>query len=152
MVVEHGAFWHFTHNKIAVATLLAWFLAQTIKIILGLRNEKKFNFKWFVGSGGMPSSHAAGVAALATSVGIQEGAGSAIFVVALMFAIVVIFDAQGVRRSTGQQATILNQILDDIYFKGKIQEDRLKELVGHTPIQVFAGIAVGLAVTFLMFM
>ncbi|MBD3379875.1 MAG: divergent PAP2 family protein [Candidatus Omnitrophica bacterium] len=148
---EHTAFWYFVHNKVAIIAFMGWFIAQTIKVVIGLIYEKRFNFKWFVGSGGMPSSHAAGVTALATAIGLQEGASSAIFVLALMLAIIVIFDAQGVRRSTGQQAEILNKIMDDIYFRGKIQEDRLKELIGHTPVQVFAGIGVGLAVGFLLF-
>ena len=139
---------YFIHNKVVIVTFFGWFTAQVIKVIIGVVVEKRFNFKWFVGTGGMPSSHSAGVAALTTAVGIQEGIGSAIFVVALMFAVVVIFDAQGVRRSTGKQAEILNKILDDIYWKKKIQEDRLKELIGHTPVQVIAGIAVGLAVAF----
>ncbi|MGD2279042.1 MAG: divergent PAP2 family protein [Candidatus Omnitrophota bacterium] len=139
---------YFIHNKVVIVTFFGWFTAQVIKVIIGILVEKRFNFKWFVGTGGMPSSHSAGVAALATAVGIQEGVGSAIFVVALMFAIVVIFDAQGVRRSTGKQAEILNKILEDIYWKKKIQEDRLKELIGHTPVQVIAGIGVGLAVVF----
>jgi acid phosphatase family membrane protein YuiD len=149
---QHTTFWYFTHNKVAMTTLLAWFVAQTIKVITGVLKEKRFNFKWFVGTGGMPSSHVAGVTALATCVGMQEGVGTAIFAVTLMFTIVVISDAQGVRWSTGKQAEILNKIMDDIYWKKRIQEDRLKELIGHTPIQVFAGIAVGLAVGLIAYM
>lgn len=137
---------HFLNNKVAQTTFLGWFAAQSIKVLIGVFAEKRFNFKWFVGTGGMPSSHAAGVTALTTSIGIQDGVGSSIFVVTLLFTIIVICDAQGVRRSTGKQAEILNRMMDDIYFKKKIQEDRLKELVGHTPIQVFAGIFVGLIV------
>ena len=141
----------FLHNKVAITTFFGWFTAQVIKVIIGVIVEKRFNFKWFVGTGGMPSSHVAGVVALTTSVGIQEGVGTAIFIVALLFAIVVIFDAQGVRRATGQQAETLNKILDDIYWKKRIQEDRLKELIGHTPTQVFAGLGVGLIVAFLFY-
>lgn len=136
----------FLTNKVAQTTFIAWFLAQSFKVMIGVINEKRFNFKWFVGTGGMPSSHSAGVTALATSVGIQDGVGSSLFVATLLFTIIVICDAQGVRRSTGQQAEILNKIMDDIYRKKNIQEDRLKELVGHTPIQVLAGICVGLGV------
>ena len=136
----------FLNNKVAQTTFLAWFCAQSIKVLIGVFSEKRFNFKWFVGTGGMPSSHAAGVTALVMSIGIQDGVASSIFVVTLLFAIVVICDAQGVRRSTGKQAEILNKVMDDMYFRKRIQEDRLKELVGHTPIQVFAGIFVGLAV------
>ncbi|MGB2601444.1 MAG: divergent PAP2 family protein [Candidatus Omnitrophota bacterium] len=147
----HSAFWYFAHNKVAMTTFLAWFVAQTIKVIAGVITEKKFNFKWFVGTGGMPSSHVAGVIALVTSVAIQSGPDTAIFAVTLMFAIVVICDAQGVRWSTGKQAEILNRIMDDIYWKKRIQEDRLKEFIGHTPLQVWAGIAVGLFVAFVAY-
>lgn len=145
---EHSAFWYFLHNKTVAATFFGWFAAQTIKVIIGVIREKRFNFKWFVGTGGMPSSHAAGVTALSTAVGLYEGVGTSLFCVALMFTVVVICDAQGVRRATGKQAEILNKVMEDIYWKKKIQEDRLKELVGHTPIQVIAGILVGLAVGF----
>lgn len=147
----HSAFWYFTHNKVAMTTLLGWFVAQTIKVVAGVIKEKKFNFKWFVGTGGMPSSHVAGVTALVTSVAIQSGPDTPLFAVTLMFAIVVICDAQGVRWSTGKQAEILNKIMDDIYWKKRIQEDRLKEFIGHTPIQVWAGIVVGLFVAFVSY-
>jgi acid phosphatase family membrane protein YuiD len=145
------SFIDFLQNKVVIATFLAWFIAQLLKVAIGAVVEKRFNFRWFVGTGGMPSSHTAGVSALATSVGIQEGAGTAIFVVALLFAIVVICDAQGFRRSAGKQAEVLNRILDDIYWKKRIQEDRLKELLGHTPIQVFAGLALGIGIPFLLY-
>jgi hypothetical protein len=143
---EHGAFWHFLHNKTAVTTLVAWFVAQSIKVGLGVIREKRFNFKWFVGTGGFPSSHASGVTALTAAVAFQEGVGTTLFTITLMFAIVVISDARGVRYSTGKQAEILNKMLDDIYWKKHIQEDRLKELVGHTPVQVLAGMLIGFAV------
>ncbi|MBD3295902.1 MAG: divergent PAP2 family protein [Candidatus Omnitrophica bacterium] len=129
-----------------MTTFTAWFVAQSIKVGLGVVREKRFNFKWFVGTGGFPSSHAAGVTALTSAVAFQEGVGTTLFTVTLMFAIVVISDARGVRYSTGKQAEILNRMLDDIYWKKHIQEDRLKELVGHTPVQVLAGMAVGIAV------
>ncbi|MFQ5953234.1 MAG: divergent PAP2 family protein [Candidatus Omnitrophota bacterium] len=150
-MLEKVSFYAFFHSKIVIVTFCGWLAAQIIKVIIGVMVEKRFNFKWFVGTGGMPSSHAAGVTALATAVGIQEGTGTAIFVVALMFAVIVICDAQGVRRATGKQAEVLNKILDDIYWRKQIQEDRLKELIGHTPVQVFAGIAVGLATGFLFY-
>ena len=142
----HGAVWQFFHNNVVVITFFGWFIAQVIKVAIGVITEKRFNFKWFVGTGGMPSSHVAGVTAMVSSVAIYEGVSTALFGVTLMFAIVVICDAQGVRRSTGQQAEILNKIMDDIYLKKEIPDDRLKELIGHTPIQVLAGILVGLAV------
>ncbi len=147
----HGIFYQFFHNPVVGATFLGWFIAQTVKVVVGVVKERRFNFKWFVGTGGMPSSHAAGVTAMATSVGLYEGTGTAIFGVTLMFTVVVICDAQGVRRATGQQAEILNRIMEDIYWKKKIQENRLKELIGHTPIQVIAGIFLGLFVGFVLY-
>ncbi len=124
----------------------AWFIAQTIKVILGVVREKRFNFRWFIGTGGMPSSHAAGVSALATTCGLNIGFDTVIFAMAVVFAIVTMFDAQGVRRSTGQQAEILNKIMDDIYWRGKIEESRLKELIGHTPIEVIIGSILGILI------
>ena len=99
----------------------------------------------------MPSSHAAGASALATCVGMQQGFNSAVFAVAAAFAMVTMFDAQGVRRATGHQATILNKMMDDMYWKGQIEEKRLKELVGHTPIQVIGGFLFGIFWALLLF-
>jgi len=139
----HSFFPEIFQNRIFLITMAVWILAQTIKVIFGVFKEKRFNFRWFIGTGGMPSSHAAGASALATSVGLEYGFNSPLFAVAAAFAMVTMFDAQGVRRSTGYQATILNKMMDDIYWKGQIEEQRLKELVGHTPIEVLAGFAFG---------
>lgn len=132
------------HNRIFLITLTVWILAQATKVIGGYFKEKRFNFRWFIGTGGMPSSHAAGASALATCIGLDQGFDSAIFAIAASFAMVTMFDAQGVRRATGLQATILNKMMEDIYWKGQIEEKRLKELVGHTPIQVLAGFLFGI--------
>ncbi|MFH1360496.1 MAG: divergent PAP2 family protein [Candidatus Omnitrophota bacterium] len=135
-----------TSNDILVITAIAWASAQCLKVFLGVIREKKFNFKWFIGTGGMPSSHAAGATALAMSCGLKMGFDSVFFALATVFAVVTMFDAQGVRRSTGQQAGILNQIMDDLYWKGKIESERLIELIGHTPIQVLIGSIIGLLI------
>jgi len=132
---------------ILLTSFIAWLIAQSLKVLLGVIKERKFNFKWFVGTGGMPSSHAALVSALATSVGLHMGFTSPYFAIALVFAIVVLFDAQGVRRSSGKQAEILNMILEDMYWKKRIKEDRLKELLGHTPVEVMAGTVLGIFVS-----
>jgi acid phosphatase family membrane protein YuiD len=132
------------HNHVLMVTLLAWAFAQTIKVSLGVLRTKRFDFRWFIGTGGMPSAHAAGSSALAVVIGLDYGFGSVLFALAAVFAVVTMFDAQGVRRSSGKQASILNKILDDIYWKGKIEEDRLKELIGHTPIEVFMGSVIGI--------
>ena len=139
----------FSKNYIFGTTVAAWLIAQTIKVVLGVFREKRFDFRWFVGTGGMPSSHAAGVSALATSIGISYGFDSALFAVVLVFTLVVLFDAQGVRRATGRQARILNKITDDIYWQGKIGEGRLRELIGHTPLEVIAGFFLGVIIAVL---
>jgi len=137
-------------NNVLIVTAWAWVTAQLIKVILGVAREKKFNFRWFVGTGGMPSAHSAGVSALALSCGLTSGFDSVIFAVSLMFAIVTMFDAQGVRHATGKQAEILNKVMEDIYWQGKIQEGRLKELIGHTPLEVLVGCLIGILVTFVL--
>jgi len=116
-----------------IAVFLSWFLSQLAKVIRGWRFEKRFNFRWLFDTGGMPSSHSAGVCALATAVGITTGARSTLFAVTCIFAFTTMFDAQGVRRQSGKQAEALNRILDDLYAQKGIQLDPLKELFGHTP-------------------
>jgi uncharacterized protein len=133
-------------NKIFLTTLSAWVIAQTIKVTIGVIREKRFDFRWFVGTGGMPSSHAAGASCLATAIGLDYGFGSVYFALAASFAAVVMFDAQGVRRATGKQARILNKITEDIYWRGRINDNRLRELVGHTPIEVIVGALLGIAI------
>ena len=131
------------HNKVLIVTLTVWAIAQGIKVSLGIIREKRFNFKWLIGTGGMPSSHAAGATALATTCGLEAGFDSISFALAAVFAMVTMFDAQGVRRSAGQQAVILNQMIDEMYWKQKFETGRLMELFGHTPLQVIIGALLG---------
>ena len=148
MELIRNGFAEFATNKVFFVSLYAWLLAQTLKVIIGVIRERRFDFRWFVGTGGMPSSHAAVVSALSTAVGLRSGFGSVVFVVAVVFSIIVIFDAQGVRRASGKQAEVLNKMMEDIYWKHRIQEDRLKELLGHAPLEVIVGIICG--VTFVL--
>ena len=141
----------FFSNSILWTSVASWFIAQSIKVALGFSREKRFNFRWFVGTGGMPSSHAAGVSALATSIGITYGFDSALFAITLTFTSIVLFDAQGVRLNAGKQAEILNKMLDDIYWKKKLDEKKLKEFLGHTPIEVWAGTILGILVSLLLY-
>lgn len=138
-------------NKIFFAGFWSWFVAQTIKVILGVFRERRFNFKWFVGSGGMPSSHVALTCGLTTSVGFFYGFDSGLFAVAFMVLVITMFDAQGVRRHSGKQAEALNKILDDLYAHKGIQPDRLKQLFGHSPLEVFAGGFVGIVIASLIY-
>lgn len=138
-------------NYILWASVAAWVVAQAIKVALGIIREKRFNFRWFVGTGGMPSSHAAGVSALATSIGVTYGFDSALFAVTVIFTLIVLFDAQGVRLSAGKQAEILNKMLEDIYWKKKLDEEKLKQFLGHTPVEVIAGMFLGIIVSLLLY-
>ena len=137
-------------NRILWACLSSWFAAQVLKVLLGIYREKRFNFKWFVGSGGMPSSHAATVASLAAAFGLVYGFDSALFAAVSVFAFIIMFDAQGVRRQSGKQAEALNHILDDINAQKGISGERLKELFGHTPVEVLAGAFIGILVATLV--
>ncbi len=137
-------------NEAVVAWFLASLVAQGIKILLGMVRTRHFDFRWLLGTGGMPSAHAAGVSAVSTSVGIQTGFDSPLFAIALAFTIITLFDAQGVRRWSGRQAQVLNRLIADLYFKRQIEEQRLKELLGHTPVEVLAGMGVGIAIALLL--
>ncbi|MFH1128807.1 MAG: divergent PAP2 family protein [Candidatus Omnitrophota bacterium] len=149
--MENNIFIQLLSNKIFITTLLTWLIAQSIKVLIGVIRQKRFDFRWFVGTGGMPSSHVAGASCLATAVGLDYGFDSVYFALAASFAIVVMFDAQGVRRATGKQARILNKLMEDIYWKGKIHEGRLRELIGHTPIEVIGGFLLGVIIAFLAY-
>jgi len=138
-------------NKVLCATLTAWFVAQTLKVLLAVRRKRQFDVRWFLGTGGMPSAHSAGVSALAIAVGRQIGFHTPGFAVALIFALVTMFDAQGVRRSVGRQAVALNKMFDELYLKGQVSQERLMELLGHTPIEVFVGAALGCGIASLFF-
>ena len=136
-------FTQLSQNRVFTATIISWFTAQIIKILIAVINKRRFNFKWLIGTGGMPSSHCAATAALATTLGLEYGFHTGIFAIGLGFAIVTMFDAQSARRAVGKQAEILNKMVEDIYFKKPIKEERLIELIGHTPVQVIAGAILG---------
>ena len=142
----------FANNQIMLCALLSWFIAQVLKIPTNLITEKRLDWKRILGSGGMPSSHTSFVVALTIMVGAVEGFGSALFAVSFTLAAIVMYDATGVRRETGTQAQVINKILRNVFIDGKpISEDNLKELVGHTPLQVLAGILIGIGNALLMY-
>lgn len=140
----------FPEWKAFVAVGLSWFIAQSIKMIQQVIRQRRFNLKWIFDTGGMPSAHSASVASLATAVGLFYGFFSIISLISVAFAIVTMFDAAGVRRAVGKQAKVLNKMTDELYESGQIGETRLKELLGHTPIQVFAGAFIGIVLTLLI--
>jgi len=131
-------------NQAFFTWLIACLVSQTIKILGGVIRLRRFDFRWLVGTGGMPSTHASGVTALCVAIGFETGFDSPLFAAVVAFTVVTLFDAQGVRRWSGRQAQVLNKMMEDMYFKRRIQEQRLKELLGHTPIEVLAGMGIGL--------
>ncbi|MBR2879029.1 MAG: divergent PAP2 family protein [Clostridia bacterium] len=138
-------------NKIIGCALMAWFAAQALKVLIDLLLKRKLNIGRMIGSGGMPSSHSAMVTALAVAVGRTEGAASVLFAICAVLAAIVMYDAAGVRRETGEQAKIINQMVENWIDDDTDFGRELKELVGHTPLEVFAGAALGIAIGFIMF-
>lgn len=141
-------------NEILTVSLVAWFTAQVLKTIINFILLGEFQLERMWGDGGMPSAHSATVCALVIATGRSEGIHSAVFAVACVMAIITMHDAMGVRRETGRQAVVLNRMIEqwiDVTEKNSpfLQNMHLKEMVGHTPLQVLAGMAVGVAVGFL---
>ncbi len=134
------------HNKCVYIPFILWFLIQTFKVLTELIVNKKLDVKRIIGAGGMPSSHSAVVCSLATCIGKQYGFDSGIFAISMVMAFVVMYDAAGVRRAAGKQARILNKILETPGLTtGEVQE-KLVEVLGHTPIQVFVGAILGITI------
>ncbi len=130
-------------NRVFQASVIPWIGAQILKVIIELLWRRKLNLRLLTSAGGMPSSHSSLVCALATAIGIREGTGSSIFILSVTLALVVMYDAAGVRRAAMQQARILNQIIDELFQGHPISETRLRELLGHTPIEVVVGALLG---------
>ncbi|KAI3728385.1 hypothetical protein L6452_17019 [Arctium lappa] len=131
---------HVHMNYALLSALIAFALAQSIKVFTTWYREKRWDLKQLVGSGGMPSSHSATVTALAVAVGLQDGAAGSTFATALILACVVMYDATGVRLHAGRQAEVLNQIVYELPAEHPLAQSRpLRELLGHTPPQVVAG-------------
>ena len=134
-----------TGYEALAAGLLAAFIAQLIKFVIFTIKTRKVNFKIFTTTGGMPSSHSAGVMGLATTVGIIEGFISMLFAIAFGYALITMYDAAGVRRAAGKTAACLNRMMEDFY-KHDVQAigGKLKELLGHTPFEVIMGALFGI--------
>jgi acid phosphatase family membrane protein YuiD len=132
------------------AALSAWLAAQFTKMLCALWLTRRLDFRYLVSTGGMPSAHSAMVCGLATSVGLRAGFGSPMFVLSLAFAIVVMFDASTVRRAAGLQATLLNEIIDELFKEHHFSERKLAELLGHTRLEVFLGMVIGILVALLV--
>ncbi len=138
-------------NMALVVPICAWAIAQLVKVLVALLQGKGLDFRYLVSSGGMPSAHSAVVTALATAVGMIQGFGSVVFGIAVILALVVVYDAAGVRQSVSQQSAILNRIVRELRLRQPLTrlEADLRELIGHTPFQVIVGAALGIAVAWL---
>ncbi|HPJ22242.1 MAG TPA: divergent PAP2 family protein [Clostridia bacterium] len=140
----------FTYKYLTIP-FVSWVAAQALKFIIDLIVRRKIDYRRLLGSGGMPSSHSAFVVSLSTVVGIGVGFESALFGVTLAFSLIVMYDAAGVRRAAGKQAKVLNRMFHHNKGKGEFHlEEDLKELIGHTPVEVIAGALLGLAISVLL--
>ncbi|WP_250277438.1 divergent PAP2 family protein [[Clostridium] colinum] len=139
------------NNKIIQTSALSWFIAQMIKIIIDCIKNKTINPALIVSSGGMPSSHSSFVTSLACATGLKEGFSSTLFAITFVLSMVVMYDASGVRRAAGKQAEVLNIFIANFEKHGIKIDSKLKELLGHSPIEVFAGAILGIAVAIVMF-
>ncbi len=138
------------HNETIWAGFIAWFLAQLVKTVGNIIATHKMDLSFLFKLGGMPSSHSALVCAVAASIGFRTGFDSAFFALAVTFAAVVMFDAQSVRRAAGQQARLLNQIIEEIFKEHRLSQEKLVELLGHTRLEVFFGMVMGILVAIVM--
>ena len=132
--------------KFLLAPLVAWAIAQAAKVILTSWRQRRLNLRVLAETGGMPSSHAAIVMGMTTAVGKYAGVSSAPFAIALIFSFVVMYDAAGLRRAAGRQAAILNRLVEDLVHMRGMQEQKLRELLGHTPVEVVVGALLGIGV------
>lgn len=131
-------------NSVLWSSICSWAIAQFIKILIELIKTKKINTALIVSSGGMPSSHSSFVTAMTTSIGIKEGFNSSIFALSAVFSLVVMYDAAGVRRAAGYQAAAINMLFDRMEDQGVKLDKKLKELLGHSPVEVAAGAVLGI--------
>ena len=137
-------------NKYLLVPIILWFAIQAFKVIIELIKTKQFNFKRIMGPGGMPSSHSAVASSIAILIGKDAGFDSMIFALAVIFACVVMYDAAGIRRAAGKQAALLNKIVNTPGLSGLEVQEKLAEVLGHSPVQVFVGALIGIIVGFIV--
>ncbi len=136
-------------NVVLMSALTAWFLAQVLKTLTSYWKHREFRAERLVGAGGMPSSHTSLVVGLASAVALHDGVSSPLFAVSAVLAGIVMYDAAGVRRAAGKQAKVINKLVREMRVEHTIKDTRLKELLGHTPLEVMAGALLGFLVAFL---
>ncbi|TMC92356.1 MAG: divergent PAP2 family protein [Chloroflexi bacterium] len=132
--------------RFLLAAIVAWAIAQVAKVLISSFRLRRLNLRVLADPGGMPSSHSAIVMGLTTAIGKYAGITSAAFAIALIFSFVVMYDAAGVRRAAGRQAAVLNRVVQDLVHMRGMQEAELRELLGHTPVEVLIGAVLGIAV------
>jgi uncharacterized protein len=133
-------------NRILIASLMAWMLAQFLKVPIQYLTHKTFDWAMWFNTGGMPSSHSALVSAVMLSTGLYAGFNTPAFAIALALMMVVVYDAAGVRRQAGMHAERINMIINELFSGQPISEESLKEVLGHTPVEVIGGVFLGLVV------
>ncbi len=133
-----------------LSPLIAWLVAQVLKVVFSFKRDSGFDFERLVGPGGMPSAHSALVTALATITGLVQGWASTVFAVTIVLAMLTMYDAAGIRRSAGRQARVLNQIMREWHASKTFHDVRLRELLGHSPFEVFAGALLGIITALLV--
>ncbi len=132
-------------NDVLVCSFVSWLIAQVAKVLINWRLKHTLDWRRMFGMGGMPSSHTASLVALTVMVGAREGLDSTLFAIAFAFTSVVVYDAMGVRYQTGEQSKVINRILHEMLIEGKrLTEEKMQELVGHTPLEVIFGALIGL--------
>ncbi len=136
----------FLHNYVLVAALIAWALAQMLKVPIEYLETRRLNWALLVQAGGMPSSHSALIVGIAHAIGLSVGFDSALFALAFGIAMIVIYDATGIRRQAGKHAELINAMINDLAAGNPLKEEQLREVLGHTPLEALGGILLGLIV------
>ncbi len=141
---------HWYSNITFWTAVIAWCTAQIAKMVVHFVDTRRIDFRYLVSTGGMPSAHSCMASSLATSVGFTAGVNGPLFAVTVAFAGVVMFDAQSVRRAAGMQAKLLNQILDELFKEHHLSQQKLRELLGHTRLEVFLGMCMGILIALII--
>ncbi len=134
------------HNFVLIAALISWAIAQLLKVPIEYIETRRWNWALLVQAGGMPSSHSALIVAVTHGIGLSVGFNSALFALAFAMAMIVIYDATGIRRQAGKHAELINAMINDLAAGHPLKEEQLREVLGHTPLEALGGILLGLIV------
>ena len=134
----------FLHNYVLIAALIAWGIAQALKIPVEYLQTHRWNWALLIQPGGMPSSHSALIVAITHGVGLSTGFDTPLFALAFAISMIVIYDATGIRRQAGKHAELINAMINDLATGNPLKEEQLREVLGHTPLEALGGILLGL--------